>query len=206
VIDDDTTEVAEEAVITPEFDYSDLTPEQINEGPYEVVLAKRILSPQVSFLMNTMLRDVVRFGTGRRARVIGRKDLSGKTGTTNDQQDAWFSGFNGDVVTISWVGFDNPKPLGNRETGAKAALPMWIDYMRQSLRGKAETSLEQPPGLLSIRIDAKTGLPSNINSKKTLFEFFRESHAPTTENYSNQTQKPADSTSSQPSNITEEIF
>jgi len=168
VIDEDTTEVAEEAVITPEFDYSDLTPEQINEGPYEVVLAKRILSPQVSFLMNTMLRDVVRFGTGRRARVIGRKDLSGKTGTTNDQQDAWFSGFNGDVVTISWVGFDNPKPLGNRETGAKAALPMWIDYMRESLRGKPQTNLEQPPGLVSIRIDADTGLPSTINSQTTI--------------------------------------
>ncbi|MFV2059438.1 MAG: penicillin-binding protein 1A [Gammaproteobacteria bacterium] len=204
----DTSEPAipDEQQVVPEFDYSDLTAEQINEGPYEVVLAKRILTPQVSFLMNTMLRDVVRFGTGRRARVIGRKDLSGKTGTTNDQQDAWFAGFNGDVVTISWVGFDNPKPLGNRETGAKAALPMWIDYMRESLRGKPETPLDQPPGLVSIRIDAKTGLPSNINSETTLFEFFRESHAPTTESYNNQNQKPVDSTTSQPSNITEEIF
>jgi len=197
--------------IVVEFDYSDLTQEQINEGPYEVVLAKRIISSQVSFLMNTMLRDVVRFGTGRRARVIGRKDLSGKTGTTNDQQDAWFSGFNGDVVTIAWVGFDNPKPLGNRETGAKAALPMWIDYMRSSLRGKGETSLEQPPGLVSIRIDAKTGLPSTISSERTLFEFFRESHAPRTDNfgtsnYGSQNQKDNDSNNSQSSNITEEIF
>ncbi|VAW94920.1 Multimodular transpeptidase-transglycosylase [hydrothermal vent metagenome] len=189
-----------------EFDYSDLSTEDINEGPHQIVLAKRIISPQVSFLMNTMLRDVVRFGTGRRARVIGRKDLSGKTGTTNDQQDAWFSGFNGNVVTISWVGFDNPKPLGNRETGARAALPMWIDYMRQSLRGKAETPLEQPSGLVSIRIDAKTGLPSTINSEKTLFEFFRESHAPRTDNVNQQNQKSNNSNTGQPSNITEEIF
>ncbi len=200
-------EATTEAALTEtEFDYSDLTAEDINEGPYQVVLAKRIISPQVSFLMNTMLRDVVRFGTGRRARVLGRKDLSGKTGTTNDQQDAWFSGFNGNVVTIAWVGFDNPKPLGNRETGARAALPMWIDYMRASLRGKAETKLEQPPGLVSIRIDAKTGLPSTINSEKTLFEFFRESHAPKTDSYNQQNQKSTDSNTSQPSNITEEIF
>ncbi|MFV1982640.1 MAG: penicillin-binding protein 1A [Thiohalomonadales bacterium] len=201
-----TSDELEEEVTVVEFDYSDLTSEQINEGPYEVVLAKRILSPQVSFLMNTMLRDVIRFGTGRRARVLGRTDLSGKTGTTNDQQDAWFTGFNSDVVTISWVGFDNPKPLGNRETGARAALPMWIDYMRESLRGKPESSLEQPPGLLSVRIDAKTGLPSNINSETTLFEYFRESHAPRSDNYGSQNQKSTDSTTIQPSNITEEIF
>jgi len=198
--------IDEEVVVAIEFDYSDLTQTQINEGPYQVVLAKRILSPQVSFLMNTMLRDVVRFGTGRRARVIGRKDLSGKTGTTNDQQDAWFTGFNGDVVTISWVGFDNPRPLGNRETGARAALPMWIEYMRESLRGRPETILEQPPGLVSIRIDAKTGLPSTINSETTLFEFFRESHAPHTDSYNSQSSKSNDSTTTQPSNITEEIF
>ncbi len=189
-----------------EFDYSDLTQAEINEGPYQVTLAKRIISPQVSFLMNTMLRDVVRSGTGRRARVIGRKDLSGKTGTTNDQQDAWFTGFNGDVVTISWVGFDNPKPLGNRETGARAALPMWIDYMRAALKGKPETILEQPPGLVSIRIDAKTGLPSTINSERTLFEFFRESHAPRTDNDDQQNQKSTDAGTNSSSNITEEIF
>ncbi len=189
-----------------EYDYSDLTQTDINEGPYQVPLAKRIITPQVSFLMNTMLRDVVRSGTGRRARVIGRKDLSGKTGTTNDQQDAWFTGFNGDVVTISWVGFDNPRPLGNRETGARAALPMWIDYMRASLKGKPETILEQPPGLVSIRIDAKTGLPSTINSKQTLFEFFRESHAPRTDNDGQQNQKGTDASNNPSSNITEEIF
>jgi len=197
---------AETQIPAPVFDYSELSQEQINEGPYQVVLAKRILTPQVSFLMNTMLRDVIRFGTGRRARVIGRKDLSGKTGTTNDQQDAWFTGFNGDIVTISWVGFDNPKPLGNRETGARAALPMWIDYMRASLKGKPESKLEQPPGLLSIRIDAKTGLPSTINSKTTLFEFFRESHAPRTDNDGSLNQKSSDGTTGQASNITEEIF
>ena len=80
-----------------------------------------------------MLRDVIKFGTGRRALSLNRSDVAGKTGTTNDQRDAWFSGFNKDIVTTVWVGFDKVAPLGKRETGARAALPIWIDFMKDAL-------------------------------------------------------------------------
>ena len=152
-----------------------------------------------------MLRDVIRFGTGRRALQLHRKDLAGKTGTTNDQRDAWFTGFNRNVVTISWVGFDNPKPLGSHETGAIAALPMWIDFMRTALHGMEETPLEQPPGLVSMRIDAKTGQPTHAANKDAIFEYFRADRIPqaTTENNAGQT--PTEN-STTPENITEQLF
>ena len=158
---------------------------QVNQGPQPVKLAEQVLSPQTAFLINTMMRDVVRFGTGRRAQVIGRKDLAGKTGTTNDQRDAWFTGFNADLATISWVGFDDPRPLGERETGAIAALPMWIDYMRDALQGKEEKILEQPPGLVSVRIDPKTGKLANSNTKDAVFEFFLADQVPTEQSETN---------------------
>lgn len=152
---------------------------QVLQGPAYLKLAEQILSPQTAFIINTMMRDVIRRGTGRRALVIGRKDLAGKTGTTNDQRDAWFTGFNADLATIAWVGFDNPRPLGDRETGARAALPMWVDYMRDSLQGIEEKELEQPPGLVSVRIDPKTGKLANASTKNAIFEFFLANQVPT---------------------------
>src|SRR3989344_4156021 len=107
--------------------------------------APRVLSPEVAFLMASMMQDVIREGTGRGALVLGRKDLSGKTGTTNDYRDAWFSGFNADMVTTAWTGFDQPASLGRGETGARAALPIWIDFMRTALQGIPETPLTPPP-------------------------------------------------------------
>ena len=95
--------------------------------------AKRVLDPRNAWIMHSMMSDVIKIGTGRRARELKRHDLAGKTGTTNDQKDAWFSGFNGDIVTTVWVGFDDSKPLGRSESGSSAALPMWIDYMRSAL-------------------------------------------------------------------------
>ncbi len=153
--------------------------QQVLQGPPLLKPAPRVLSQQVSFLMNTMLRDVIRFGTGRGALVLRRNDLAGKTGTTNDQRDAWFSGFNREVVTIAWVGFDNPHPLGDRETGARAALPMWIDFMRAALSGLPETELVQPPGIVSVRIDAQTGELASADSPEAMFEYFRSDHVPT---------------------------
>ncbi len=155
--------------------------EQVLQGPSLPRYAPRVLSPQVAFIMNTMLRDVIRFGTGRRALVLRRSDLAGKTGTTNDQRDAWFAGFNPALVTIAWVGFDEPRPLGSHETGARAALPMWISYMGAALRDTPEIPLEQPPGIVSVRIDARTGELANANSPETLFEYFRVDHVPTRE-------------------------
>lgn len=173
------------------------------EGPLPIRVAPRVLSPQTRFLITTMMRDVVRFGTGRRALALKRTDLAGKTGTTNDQRDAWFTGFNGDVVTVSWVGFDTPHPLGARETGARAALPMWVDYMGVALKGRPETPLEQPPGVVTVRIDEKTGKVVSAASPEAIFEYFLSDQVPEEELAPGSDEPGAPST---PSNITEQLF
>jgi penicillin-binding protein 1A len=147
--------------------------------PEDKILAKRVITAQNAYLMTTMMRDVIRYGTGRRALQLKRHDLGGKTGTTNDQRDAWFSGFNGNIVTISWVGFDEGKPLGSGETGGRAALPMWINYMREALADQPEIPLEQPEGLTTVRIDPKSGLLALPDQKGGIFETFRSEHVPT---------------------------
>lgn len=141
-------------------------------------IAKRVINPQNVYIMTSILRDVIQRGTGRRALQLGRDDLAGKTGTTNDQRDAWFSGFNQDVVTTAWVGFDTPKTLGARETGGKAALPMWIYYMKEALKGLPEKPIEQPPGLVTVRIDPETGLLVGANWPNAKFEIFRSDTVP----------------------------
>ncbi len=140
--------------------------------------APRVMTAENNYLMNSLLRDVVRRGTGRRARVLGRHDLAGKTGTTNDQVDAWFSGFNQDIVAVSWVGFDQVHSLGRRETGSRAALPMWISFMREALKGVPERRLVRPRGLVTVRIDPKTGLLAYSHQKNAIFETFRTKNIP----------------------------
>ncbi len=143
--------------------------------------AKRTLTPQNVYLMTSMMQDVIRHGTGRHALTLHRSDLAGKTGTTNDQRDAWFSGFNADVETTVWVGFDQVHSLGPAETGARAALPIWIDYMGEALKNTPETKLDQPPGLVTVRIDPDTGLVASSNNPKAIFETFREDNVPAKE-------------------------
>ena len=181
---------------------------QVTQGPVRLKLAEQILSPQTAFIINTMMRDVIRQGTGRRALVIGRKDLAGKTGTTNDQRDAWFTGFNADLATIAWVGFDNSRPLGERETGARAALPMWVDYMRDSLQGVEEKDLEQPSGMVSVRIDPKTGKLANPTTQGAIFEYFLADQVPTeqTELGGNDPVGTGNQVENRPVDITEDIF
>ena len=140
--------------------------------------AERTLEPRLAFQMNSILQDVVLRGTGRRALALGRKDLAGKTGTTNDQRDAWFNGYNPDLVTTVWTGFDQLKPLGSRETGSSAALPLWIDFMRVALAGKPEKQLPRPDGLVTIKINAETGEAATDADTNTVFEIFREERAP----------------------------
>ncbi|WP_455209909.1 penicillin-binding protein 1A [Kaarinaea lacus] len=147
-------------------------------APQPLRVAPRIVTPQNVYIMNSIMRDIIQRGTGRRAKQLGRNDLAGKTGTTNDQRDAWFSGFSPDVVTTAWVGFDNPKTLGERETGGRAALPMWIYYMREALKGLPEKPLKRPPGLVTVRIDPDTGLLANAGSPNAIFETFREEQVP----------------------------
>ncbi len=139
-------------------------------------LAKQVLDPKVAFLMNQAMKDVIKHGTAKAAKVLKRPDLAGKTGTTNDQVDGWFAGFNTKLVTTVWVGFDTPHSL--YEYASKTALPIWVDYMRTALKGVPPQHLPQPRGLVSVRIDAKTGLLATPNTEESIFELFREGSAP----------------------------
>ena len=125
-----------------------------------------------------MLRDVIKKGTGRRAKVLNRSDIAGKTGTTNGPKDAWFSGYNPDIVATAWLGFDDNLLLGRNEYGGSAALPIWIDFMRDALAEKIDSSRRQPTGLITIRIDPDTGLRVGTEQKNALFEVFKKKNIP----------------------------
>ncbi|OBS08214.1 transpeptidase-transglycosylase [Acidihalobacter prosperus] len=140
--------------------------------------AMRVISAGNAYQMTSMMKDVIRMGTGRAALRLHRADLAGKTGTTNDQVDAWFSGFNSDLVTTAWVGFDGNQPLGHAETGARAALPMWMGFMGAALAGKPEATMPQPQGIVTVKIDPKTGLLASPGEADAIFETFREGHLP----------------------------
>ena len=140
--------------------------------------APRIITPRIYFLMNSLLRDVVQFGTATGAKVLKRQDLAGKTGTTNEQRDAWFNGYSQSNVAIAWVGFDDFSPLGNRETGGIAALPMWIEFMQTTLKGMPETTLEVPEGIAKAFIDPATGLLTPETNKTGIWEFFQAELTP----------------------------
>ena len=139
--------------------------------------AKQTVDPVSSFLTVNMMRGVIEHGTGRRARVLHRP-LAGKTGTTNDQVDAWFMGFSPQVLTGVWTGRDTPKSMGRRETGAKAALPIWINAMRAFHRHKPKRDFPVPPGIEWAVIDIKTGKRPTATTKRTFLEAFREGTAP----------------------------
>jgi len=140
--------------------------------------AEAMITPENSFLMTSILRDTISYGTAQSANVLERKDLAGKTGTTNDHRDAWFNGFNSDLVAISWVGFDQNESLGKGETGGRAALPMWINYMRVVLDGVPEKPLVPPAGIVTATIDRDTGKPAPPGPN-TMQEFFIEGTAET---------------------------
>lgn len=140
--------------------------------------AEQTLDSRTQFLLVNMLQDVVRRGTAARARALNRTDLAGKTGTTNDQKDAWFAGFNPDIVTTVWVGFDQPQPLGRSEFGSTAALPIWIDYMAEALKDRPAVSPRIPDGIVTVRIDPDTGQRTPPNHPDGIFEYFRTEDAP----------------------------
>ena len=119
--------------------------------------APRVLDPRNAWLMTHLMQDVTRSGTAARAAQLGRSDIAGKTGTTNDARDTWFAGYTPDVVAIAWMGFDQPRSLGRRETGGLAALPIWINFMGTALRDKPQRGWPMPPGLVNVRIDPATG-------------------------------------------------
>ena len=141
------------------------------------VIAPRVLSEEVSYLMNTALMDVVRHGTASAAAsALNRKDIAGKTGTTNEQVDAWFAGYTPQLVVTTWVGFDTPTPL--HEYAAMLALPLWIDFMKVALKDMPEVMIQKPATIVAVPIDPHTGLQVPSNQPSQLIEYFREQEVP----------------------------
>ncbi len=135
------------------------------------------LRPEVAFLTTSLMQSVILEGTGRAAARLGRP-VAGKTGTTNDQKDAWFAGFTPQLVAVTWVGFDSPRPLGKHETGSQAALPIWVRFMQRALRGKPKLPFKQPPGVAVQRIDPATGLLAPEGASDVLEEYFLQGTEP----------------------------
>jgi penicillin-binding protein 1A len=119
--------------------------------------APRVIDSRNAFIMNSMMQSVIRNGTASKALILGRSDIAGKTGTTNEHIDAWFAGYSPKQVAIAWIGFDKPQPLGKGETGAAAALPIWIKYMAIALKYLPETAMRMPEGVIEVYIDPTTG-------------------------------------------------
>jgi penicillin-binding protein 1A len=141
-------------------------------------IAPQAISPQNEFLMTDMMSDVVRRGTAARAAQLNRSDLAGKTGTTNDRRDAWFCGYTPQLVATAWVGFDQERSLGPGEQGSRTALPMWIYFMAEALRGVPEQRRAPPPGIVSMRVSADTGLAARPGDPNAIFESFMAGRLP----------------------------
>ena len=161
---------------------------QDGSGSADITLneAPRVMDERNAFIMQSMLSDTIKRGTGRRARRLGRDDIAGKTGTTNDAADTWFNGFHKNLVTTVWVGFSNHDPLGSRAYGSNTPLPIWIDYMEEVLPTLPEVQLDQPSGIITLKIDPKTGEPANVNQENALFEYFLREYAPERQTPTNQ--------------------
>ena len=149
--------------------------------------AKRVIDPRNAFIMTSMMQDVINHGTAVKARQLGRTDLAGKTGTTSNFVDAWFCGFQKDLVTIAWTGYDEPKSLGNNETGGRVALPIWMDYMGPVLKGVPMAEYKPPNGVVTAKINSATGFRES-GGDMTEF-FFSEQLPPLNESPIEQTPK-----------------
>lgn len=140
--------------------------------------APRVLDERIAWTMDSILKDVIERGTGASAKVLGRGDIAGKTGTTNGPRDAWFTGYHPDLVAATWLGFDDNSLLGRSEFGGAAALPVWIEFMREALEGLPEKHLQRPEGLVSVRIDPATGERAQPDDPSAIFEVFLQEYAP----------------------------
>ncbi len=142
-------------------------------------LAPRVISPQNDYLMNSMLKDVIKFGTGVRALALNRSDIAGKTGTTNDYRDAWFNGYAPELEATVWVGYDDNRSLGYDEEGAHVALPIWMHFMRYALEGVPQWQRPMPPGIVRLRISPRTGALVSDENPDGISEVFMANHLPT---------------------------
>jgi penicillin-binding protein 1A len=149
-------------------------------------LAPQVLKPQIAWQLTDMMRDVIRRGTGVQAQAVGRDDIAGKTGTTNDAHDAWFSGYNGALVTTVWVGFDQDRSLGAREEGGRTAVPIWTFFMHDALAGTPRRPVPMPDGLISARINKDTGALASSDDPNGIMETFIEGTLPKPELYEGQ--------------------
>lgn len=152
----------------------------------EEFVATRVIDERNLFLIDSILKDVIHRGTATttltrtKSPLLKRNDLAGKTGTTNESKDAWFSGYNTQHVATAWVGFnDHTKKLGKREFGGRAALPIWQKFMQKALQGEPQINHQTPEGIVTVKIDAKTGLLASKHTKNSMFEVFRSENAPT---------------------------
>jgi len=139
--------------------------------------ATRVMQPQIAYTVTSLLKDTIQRGTSRRVKKLGRDDLAGKTGTTNDNKDNWYAGFNGQIVTTAWVGYDDPSSL--KEYARTTALPMWMYFMEAALKDIPSSKLAEPPGMVTVRIDPATGLLARQGQSDSMYEIFLKDRVPT---------------------------
>ena len=164
----------------------------------EAEAAPRVISAQNAYVMTDMMADVIKRGTGRRALALGRSDIAGKTGTTNEAKDTWFNGFTRNLVATVWVGFDQERSLGEAEEGARTALPIWMQFMREALQGVPEQPRTMPDGLVTLRISAATGTLVSAENPDGVPELFMVNHLPSAEQAGNLAQGPEAQATSEP--------
>jgi penicillin-binding protein 1A len=162
---------------TPYIEIEEKEEEQETSEAPSPFLKERVVSPQNAFIMTHLLQGVVQHGTGQRAKVLGRP-IAGKTGTSSDYADAWFIGYTPSLLTGVWVGFDDKTSLGINETGARAALPIWISFMDQALQSTPVETLKPPKGIKLVKVNIETGLPSEGDSPETIMEAFIDNTIP----------------------------
>jgi penicillin-binding protein 1A len=172
----------QERAKNPDLSATITPPTPLTVGARRTEQAERVITPEVSFLMNDIMKDVITRGTGRRALALGRNDLRGKTGTTNSSVDTWFNGFNDSLVASVWVGYDDNRPLGEIEEGALTAVPIWVNFMREALRGVPETRRAKPDDIVEVKINGRTGGTRDADIDP-VFEYFRADNLPTEEGY-----------------------
>ena len=148
---------------------------ELTEEPLPI--AEAVIDPRIAFIVDSVLQDVIKHGTGIKAKELGRNDLAGKTGTTNGPTDAWFSGYHPELVATAWLGFDDNRLLGRREFGDSAALPVWMDFMKTQLPGLPKTNRKRPEGITAVRIDRLSGERATAGNNNTICEYFREEMA-----------------------------
>ena len=150
----------------------------IFEKPIENENENEIIDSRIAFIIKNILQEAAKRGTAKKIKELNRDDFAGKTGTTNNAESTWFTGFNDSIVVSVWVGFDKPKSLGNREFGSTTALPIWVDFVESNIDSIPKDETLLPSGLVSVKIDESSGKRATEGWKNTLFEYYLEEFVP----------------------------